>query len=98
MVEKSVHKHLRYDKHLSALSAFYAARAASTFSPSLPAANPPTSGTSEDQAEPELPDVYEDAQTTAAWCRWEGLNNEPDLPAGAGVSELTWRVWMIFMA
>ncbi|KAA1069116.1 hypothetical protein PGT21_011813 [Puccinia graminis f. sp. tritici] len=82
MVEKSVHKHMRYDKHLTALSAFYAARAASTLSPRLTVVNSPIGDTSDDQLESNIPEVYEDAQTTAAWCRWEGLDNEPNVTAG----------------
>ncbi|KAA1130767.1 hypothetical protein PGTUg99_014683 [Puccinia graminis f. sp. tritici] len=82
MAEKSVHKHMRYDKHRSALAAFYVAQAAGATSSRLETEiSPSIGGTGDEQLQATEPEVYEDAQTSAAWCRWEGLDIEPDVQA-----------------
>ncbi|EFP84909.2 uncharacterized protein PGTG_10380 [Puccinia graminis f. sp. tritici CRL 75-36-700-3] len=77
MVEKSVYKHVRYEKHTSALSAFYAARESGERVTVLDPRNDYLIGDSQAIT----PEVYEDAETTAAWCPWEGIENEPDVHA-----------------
>ncbi|EHS63417.1 uncharacterized protein PGTG_22801 [Puccinia graminis f. sp. tritici CRL 75-36-700-3] len=88
MIEKSVYKHNRYNKHTSVLKAFYAARASGECLTVLdPVIDPSIGGASEDRLQAINSEVYEDAPTTAAWCRWEDIDDEPEVHAGQESSD-----------
>ncbi|KAA1067641.1 hypothetical protein PGT21_012413 [Puccinia graminis f. sp. tritici] len=76
------------DKQISELKAFYTARASGErLTVPDPVIDPSIAGASEDRLQGINSEIYEDAPNTAAWCRWEDINNKPDVHAGQEESD-----------